>query len=928
MSDASRPSEVPAALVEALADRYAIERELGAGGMATVYLADDLKHHRKVAIKVLRPELAAVVGGERFLAEIRTTAQLQHPNILPLFDSGEAGSFLFYVMPYVEGESLRDKLDREKQLRVEDAIGLTRKVADALDYAHGKGVVHRDIKPANILLSERGEPLVADFGIALAVSQAGGGRITETGLSLGTPHYMSPEQATGDRDVDPRSDLYGLGCVLYELLAGQPPFAAPTAQAVLARILTEQPRRVTELRRTVPPHIASVLDRALEKLPADRFESAQEFLAALDDTQFTYETEMVTAPMVPATRVEQAPAGRSPSIGVMAGLGVTALMAGAAIGLMLGGGDSDVADGGAVPFRTSIMTEGFEATASTAQWEMTISPDGSRLAWPGAEGIWVREAADERFRLLPSTGGATYLSFSPDGEWIAFSQTSGSAIRRASITGFEPRTIWESNGISTEDLHWSDDGRIVFVGDGADRAYLLSIPETGGAVDTLASAPLADGSIISPFALPGGRGVLVSRMLGSSSRIDLWRADTGELEPLIEDRNDPAYLAPGYILYADAAGGLLAHRFDADRLELIGDERPALQGMYRGLYRSRFSLAEDGTLALGVGGPGGGLGGAEAVLFERRFDGDDERQFNLSPREIDGLRWDPDGRRVAYSGTSPADLTTPHVWIYDTELQNAPTQVTTAGTANVEAVWSPDGQRIAFGSVGRDGSSPVSVPHVLDLEVDALPRPVDPSVSNSGGQDPVESAVPTSWPNDSTLVVEIGTQSRIEVWTLRGDSLVSVRPYYAPTADVDDGRVSPDGSLIAFASNETGTDQVYLGAFPELRNKVLVSEDGGSRPSWGPDGRTLYYRTTREGGWVAADLELDPVPRVVNRRQIGAVGSVSLGSYPDVNPDGERWIDFRLPNARVEDTSDMAERHVLIHDWMVELQRLFEGDQR
>ena len=239
-------------LSAALEGRYAIERELGEGGMATVYLADDLKHERKVALKVLKPELAAVVGGERFLAEIKTTAKLQHPHILPLHDSGDADGFVFYVMPFVEGESLRDRLDREKQLGVDDALAITQKVAGALGYAHGHGVVHRDIKPGNILLSEQDEPLIADFGIALAVAQAGAGRITETGLSLGTPHYMSPEQATGDRDVDPRSDVYALGCVLYEMLAGQPPFTATTAQAVLVKILTADAPSITSERRTVP----------------------------------------------------------------------------------------------------------------------------------------------------------------------------------------------------------------------------------------------------------------------------------------------------------------------------------------------------------------------------------------------------------------------------------------------------------------------------------------------------------------------------------------------------------------------------------------------------------------------------------------------------------------------------------------------------
>ncbi|MDP3773958.1 MAG: serine/threonine-protein kinase, partial [Gemmatimonadales bacterium] len=253
-------------LSAALADRYQIERELGAGGMATVYLAHDVRHDRKVALKVLRPELAAILGGERFLKEIRLTANLQHPHILPLHDSGEAEGIVYYVMPYVEGESLRDRLTREKQLPVEDAVRIAREVADALDYAHRHHVVHRDIKPENILLHD-GRALVADFGIALAVSSAGGGtRITETGMSLGTPHYMSPEQAMGEREITAKSDVYALGCVLYEMLAGEPPFTGPTAQAIVARVMTEQPRSLTLQRKTIPPHVEAAVTTALQKL--------------------------------------------------------------------------------------------------------------------------------------------------------------------------------------------------------------------------------------------------------------------------------------------------------------------------------------------------------------------------------------------------------------------------------------------------------------------------------------------------------------------------------------------------------------------------------------------------------------------------------------------------------------------------------------
>jgi len=267
---------------------YTIERELGSGGMATVYLAHDKKHDRKVAIKILHAELAAVLGAERFLQEIRVTANLQHPHILGLIDSGlvgEDGGELrgrpYYVMPYVEGESLRQRLDKEQQLPVSDSVRIATDVASALDYAHRHGVVHRDIKPENILLHD-GKAIVADFGIALAVTQAGGARMTQTGLSLGTPNYMSPEQAMGERTITARSDIYSLGAVTYEMLSGEPPFTGPTVQAIVARVMTEEPRPLTTQRRSVPPHVAAAVSHALEKVPADRFASAHEFADALN----------------------------------------------------------------------------------------------------------------------------------------------------------------------------------------------------------------------------------------------------------------------------------------------------------------------------------------------------------------------------------------------------------------------------------------------------------------------------------------------------------------------------------------------------------------------------------------------------------------------------------------------------------------------
>jgi tRNA A-37 threonylcarbamoyl transferase component Bud32/dipeptidyl aminopeptidase/acylaminoacyl peptidase len=345
-------------LSSALADRYRLERELGQGGMATVYLAEDLKHDRKVALKVLRPELAAVLGAKRFVQEIKTTAALSHPHILPLFDSGTADGFLFYVMPYVEGETLRTKLDREKQLGIDEAVKITTEVADALDYAHRHGVIHRDIKPENILLHD-GRPMVADFGIALAVSAAAGGRMTETGLSLGTPHYMSPEQATAEKEITARSDVYSLASVLYEMLTGTPPHVGASAQQIIMKIVTDQARSVTELRKAVPPNVAAALMKALEKLPADRFATAREFALALANPGFTTSSVAGAASAAATRRV----------------LGLTQVAMIAILGVAVG------ALGSRMAARHGGTLERHQLTFEGRATKPGISPDGSTVAY-------------------------------------------------------------------------------------------------------------------------------------------------------------------------------------------------------------------------------------------------------------------------------------------------------------------------------------------------------------------------------------------------------------------------------------------------------------------------------------------------------------------------------------------------------------------
>jgi len=362
--------------------------------MATVFEARDLRHHRRVAVKVLKPELAALLGSERFLDEIQVTAHLLHPHILPLFDSGEADGLIFYVMPLIEGESLRHRLVREKELPVGDAVRIASEIADALDCAHRHGVIHRDIKPENVLLQD-GRVLVADFGIALAVRQSGGSRLTEAGASLGTPEYMSPEHATGDRVPDGRSDLYSLACVTYEMLTGQPPHAGPTVRGVIAAVVTAEPRALGDQRATVPRHVARAVHRALQKLPADRFETVQDFARALVQPD-----AMAEIGYQPPPGVRRRTALWIPWLITIPALGL------AAIATFHTSSDTPT------PLTVTALAppedNDFDAQASFA-----LSPSGRQLAFravteEGAARLWLRSLDTLHARPLPGTGGADW----------------------------------------------------------------------------------------------------------------------------------------------------------------------------------------------------------------------------------------------------------------------------------------------------------------------------------------------------------------------------------------------------------------------------------------------------------------------------------------------------------------------------------------
>ena len=404
MSDSPR-------LTAILSERYAIERELGAGGMAVVYLAHDRKLDRDVALKVLRPELGAVLGAERFLTEIKISARLDHPHILTLIDSGDADGMLYYVLPYVRGETLRDKLRRDHQLGLDEALAITKQVGSALDYAHRQGLVHRDIKPENILLQE-GEAMLTDFGIALAVTEAAGSRLTQTGLSLGTPQYMSPEQATGDRGVDARSDVYSLASVLYEMLAGEPPVSGGSAQAMIAKLMTEKPTRLRILRDTLPEFVDEAVAKALAKTPADRFASAGEFIRALDAGE--------TRPAAPAKKRRPA----TLAVGGIAAVLVLGTAAFAARGMLGGGHEQSHAS----------LGQKTQLTVSGGVYVPAISPDGKQLAFVtrtcGAGGctysVVEQDVGGTTTRAILDKATSAYeLRWSPDRRNLLFNGTIG-----------------------------------------------------------------------------------------------------------------------------------------------------------------------------------------------------------------------------------------------------------------------------------------------------------------------------------------------------------------------------------------------------------------------------------------------------------------------------------------------------------------------
>ena len=879
-------------LKTSLRDRYEIEREIGAGGMATVYLAHDIRHDRPVALKLLNPELGAVLGVERFLAEIKVTANLQHPNILPLFDSGEAEGLLFYVMPFVEGESLRAKLDREKQLPVDEAVRIGVAIANALDYAHAHGVIHRDLKPENVLM-QAGQPVIADFGIALAVSKAGGNRITQTGLSLGTPQYMSPEQATGDRVIDGRSDIYSLGAVTYEMLTGEAPHTGNTAQAIIARVLTDRPRPMRTTRATIPEHVEAAVQHALEKLPADRFSTAHGYAEALLGRGTVATTGIFGAAQMQLRRETGIPWRTRLRDPITLALGAIAI---GAIAFAMYRKPSNIPPAPVVRF--AITTPDSLRPFDNFPWPAAISPDGSTIIYSATSSAGPTFYALRTDQLephpIPGTTNAFQPLFSPDGQWVGFESTDRK-FKKVRLDGSAPITVTDAGGANGAD--WTTTDEIV-VGSDATHHGLSRVSSSGGDVTEFAKPNSSKGEedYIWPIALPNGKIVVFAVWSGSlqTARLATASLDGGDVVQLDIKGIRPLAVIDRILFYLEADGSVKGVTIDKSGRHLANKPAPVLDPV-------SVVPGNNGNSGIFVSS-GGALvtsrGGTKSQLSWVSRDAK-ATPVTTEVRTYDSPSLSPDGRRIAVVSR---DQGRSDVWIYDSDTR------TFSRLSSVEAasspVWTPDGKRVFYLGLGdrsrfaiwsqaADGGSPA------EKVIDAVALSLGITLS----------------PDGRSLLYVAYNNNSWDLFRVRLDSTRVSLPYMTSSANETAPFFSPDGRWVAMSSSESGRGEIYARSFPDPVSRVQISAGGGGEPVWSSDGTRIYYRSGN--AVMEAKLATTPDLRVLSRDTVLAQGA-SLLRASGVNTNYNVARDGRIL-ALVSNKDDF--QLIAVPNWLPELKQ-------
>ncbi len=899
-------------LTAALAPGYRIERELGAGGMATVYLAHDLKHEREVAIKVLHPDLGAALGGERFLSEMRTTARLQHPHILPLLDSGDADGLLYYVMPLVTGETLRARLERERQLPIADAVRIAREVASALDYAHRQGVIHRDIKPENILLHD-GQAIVADFGIALAVQSAGGARMTQTGLSLGTPQYMSPEQAMGERTIDARSDIYALGAVTYEMLVGDAPFTGSSVQAIVAKVINSEPERLTMLRKTIPPHIEAAVLTALAKLPADRYASAAEFATALaTNSGATY-----AAASAMAGAHANSPRAQRLTIAACA---VAIVATAAALWGWLKPAPLPVV------MRDSIVlgdSTGANRVGSVGG-EVALAPDGSAIVFVQGSGssaqlyLKLREQLTAT-ALAGTTGVSGAPTFSPDGQWIAFVSRDGRLLK-VPRSGGPAILLADSVSDLFPSVSWLGSNTVAYTLRGGGGVSVVA--KDGGTPRTIVPRDAAGRQLRNFAGLPGGRSMLAIRCSTGCATTALVAVElrTGTTKLLAEDVLAAWWLSDGIVAYARRDGEVVAAPFDVEALAFERTPIGVLSGVRGSGIHADMAVSTSG-MAVYLSGNGvtsfasdvtpvwvNRSGTATVIDSSWRVPSPTRRPL-LGGRL---LAISPDGDRVAVTVLREGSQS--DVWIK--QLARAPftyTKLTFAGD-NMNPVWLRDGGSLLFASGAN------KVPGSVFRKRSDGTGPADTLLSQPRG---ITEVLIT--PDSARFVLRVvGPPSRDIVQGQRGGGVAMpllASPVYSEIAPM----LSPDGKWLAYSSDETGQYEVYVRPYPDVNTgRWQVSQAGGLQPVWSRNGRELFYQN---GAKMLVSAAVLPGPTFTLGAQTplfstSAFASNGIAVNYDVSPDGQRFLFLRAPPTP---TAERGGALVQITNWGAEVRAKLSG---
>jgi serine/threonine protein kinase/Tol biopolymer transport system component len=881
---------------------YEILAPLGAGGMGEVYRARDTRLGREVAIKVLPPELSS--DPERLLRfeqEARSASALNHPNIVTVYDVGRVDSTTYLAMELVEGRTVGE-LIAAGTIPVRRLLAVAAQVAEGLAKAHSAGIVHRDLKPENLMVSDDGFVKILDFGLAKFVESplAPASRLptqarpqTQSGTVLGTVGYMSPEQAAG-QPLDFRSDHFSFGSILYEMATRKRAFERATAVDTLSAILHEEPEPIARVNSATPAPLRWIVERCLAKDSRERYASTVDLARDLASVrEHISELSGGEAPLSPGTRPRR--------LAVSALIGaIGVLLLGLASGFLIWG--RRVAPVEPRPLARLSMT--FPADESPVQAEspvLALSPDGSRLVYvgrgPQGRRLYVR--AMDRFEAtpIPGTDGGLGPFFSPDGQWVGF--WADRKLKKVSLTGGQPLTICDAAGF--RGASWGTDGTILFSPYG--NAPLLRVSEKGGEPKpaTKLDPQKREFTHRWPRILPGGKAAIftIHGATGNydSARIALLMLETGKWRTLLEGGTDARYVPTGHLVYL-RAGSLFAVPFDLGRLEVTGPPVPVLDGMnfHGGAGFAFYDFSAAGSLVYMPLDPK--QREAELVWVDRKGAA---TPLTGVKRAYQGLRLSPDGRRLAvFAGYSESDI-----WILD--LTRGSWDRLISGGINWAPVWSSDGERLAFGS-NRNGP------------INTFWTPIDRGSPPEQLTKAETWTSPLSWsPDGRTLLIEQQLAATgFDVLLLSRDGERALRPFLHTTANETDARFSPDGRWIAYGSDESGRNEVYVTAYPGPGGRSQVSIDGGSTPVWSHDGRELFYQSS--GKMMAAAIETQPKFRAGLPKPLFEL--TNLDEY-DVAPDGQRFVMIRT---REEDAAPRTLSVVL--NWFDDLKRRMSAQKK